>query len=634
MPSQGGPRGPEAPVGAGAAAVGAGGVGRGEGGGPPEQLPPSDETLLAGVRAGEEGAFEELYLRHAGAVRRYARTCCRDAHTAEDLTGEVFASTLQAVRGGAGPDTAVRPYLLTAVRRVAANWARTVRREELVEDFAVFAVSAAGAHAEDDTVELGADVRAMHQAEQSLAVRAFQSLPERYRTVLWHTTVEKETPREVAPILGLTPNATAVLAHRAREGLRQAYLQAHVNASAAEGPCARYADRLGAYARGGLRTRAERGLRKHLEECARCRSAALEVADINERIGAVLPVAVLGWLAAGYAGKVAVGAVAGAGAAGAGAATGAASGHGAAAAGGGASTALAGSGSGGSAGGGSAGVASEGLGAPVKAGIASAVVLAVAGAALALTLTGQETRRPTAGHRPGPVVTSSRPPSTARPSASPSSDPTTGTAPGPSRSSGPVARRTSPPASSAAPAPHRPGSSSPRPTEPPAGSSSPSAPPGATTRPTPSGKPPVTYALDALGWDLTGDGSGPEIRTLGGTGLWQRGTVHIGGRSYPRGASVHPPSSVTVDLHRPCTRFRAVAGVDDLGMVKGPLRFSVYADGALVWSSPVVRQGDPATPVSVPLAGRRSLRLVVRPASLTGIAAVGSWAQTSISCSG
>ena len=38
----------------------------------------------------------------AEAVRRYARGCCRDAHTAEDLTGEVFARTLQAVRGGAG----------------------------------------------------------------------------------------------------------------------------------------------------------------------------------------------------------------------------------------------------------------------------------------------------------------------------------------------------------------------------------------------------------------------------------------------------------------------------------------------------------------------------------------------------
>jgi hypothetical protein len=37
-------------------------------------------------------------------VRRYARTCCRDAYTADDLTAEVFARMLQAVRGGSGPE--------------------------------------------------------------------------------------------------------------------------------------------------------------------------------------------------------------------------------------------------------------------------------------------------------------------------------------------------------------------------------------------------------------------------------------------------------------------------------------------------------------------------------------------------
>ncbi|WP_251077097.1 sigma-70 family RNA polymerase sigma factor, partial [Streptomyces benahoarensis] len=338
-----------------------------------EGAPPSDAALISAMRAGDDGAYEELYRRHAEAVRRYARNCCRDAHTAEDLTGEVFARTLQAVRGGAGPDTAVRAYLLTTVRRVAAAWAKTAKREQLVEDFAVFAVSAAGTSMDagggpGSGVDLGADVRAMQEAERTLAMRAFRSLPERYQTVLWHTTVEEETPSQVAPLLGLTANATAVLAHRAREGLKQAYLQAHVSQSlTAGGDCARYADRLGAYARGGLRMRAERGLRKHLDACAQCRLAAREVADVNQRIGALLPVAVIGWFAASYAVKAAavvagaagVGAVAGAGAA-------------AAAAGGGSS--------GGAAGGAAAG---EALGLPVKVAIGAGVMV-VAGAALAM----------------------------------------------------------------------------------------------------------------------------------------------------------------------------------------------------------------------------------------------------------
>ncbi|MCC3779764.1 sigma-70 family RNA polymerase sigma factor, partial [Streptomyces sp. UNOB3_S3] len=323
--------------------------------------PPSDLELVAQLRGGESGgAYEELYRRHAGAVRRYARSCCRDDHTAEDLTNEVFAATLQAVRGGAGPDTAVRAYLLTTVRRVAAAWGRTTRREHLVEDFAVFATSSAvaSAAAEDDTLGLGADVRAMQEAEESLAVQAFRSLPERWQTVLWHTTVEEESPSEVAPLLGLTANATAVLAHRAREGLRQAYLQAHVSTSLTSGgECARYADRLGAYARGSLRTRAERGMRRHLDGCSRCRMAAREVADVNAQLRGLLPVAVIGWFAADWSLKVAGGIAAGtAGAAGAAGAAAVSAGAGAdVGAGSGAGAGTAGSGSGGASGTGAAG---------------------------------------------------------------------------------------------------------------------------------------------------------------------------------------------------------------------------------------------------------------------------------------
>ncbi|MBU6536487.1 RNA polymerase sigma factor, partial [Streptomyces mayonensis] len=325
------------------------------------------------MRSGDDTAYEELYRRHADAVRRYARTCCRDAHTADDLTAEVFARMLQAVRGGSGPEHAVRAYLLTAVRRVAAGWTRSAGREQLVDDFAVFAAQAAHAAKveDDDTLELGADVRAMQAAEQSMAMRAFRSLPERWQAVLWHTEVEDESPSEVAMLFGLDANGTRVLASRAREGLKQAYLQAHVSDSlTADEECARYADQLGTYARGRLRIRAERGLRKHLEDCARCRMAAVQIEEVASSIPGVVPVAVIGWFgAAGYA--KAAGLIAGSASAGAAGAAAAASG-----------------GSSGGAGGGAA--ASEGLGAPVKAGIAGGVVAVAAAAALVFALAGND----------------------------------------------------------------------------------------------------------------------------------------------------------------------------------------------------------------------------------------------------
>ncbi|WP_228450203.1 sigma-70 family RNA polymerase sigma factor, partial [Streptomyces alkaliterrae] len=413
-------------VGGGPAPAGPGGAGPGG-----DDEPVGDTELVSRIRAGDTEAYEELYRRHADAVRRYARTCCRDTDTADDLTNEVFARTLQAVQRGKGPTTAVRAYLLTSVRHAASAWSRSAKREQLVEDFALFAVSAVGGPASgEDTVELGADVRAMHEAEQSMVVRAFRTLPERWQAVLWHTTVEDSSPRDVAPILGLTANATAVLAHRAREGLKQAYLQAHVSQSlTAGGDCARYADRLGAYARGGLRMRAERGLRKHLDECARCRTAALEVKDVNERLGALLPVAVIGWFAATYSVKAAGGVLGGAGAGLAAGSAAAASGK---------------SGAG-------AGAVSEGLGAPAKAGIAaSAVAAAAAATALVLALAGD----------PKPDA-----PPQARPSVAPSA-PAAEPAPAPPPSEVPVPQpeEAPPPAVTPSPSPAPPSSAPPTPT--------------------------------------------------------------------------------------------------------------------------------------------------------------------------
>ncbi|POX39777.1 RNA polymerase subunit sigma-24 [Streptomyces sp. Ru73] len=569
-----------------------------EPGGP--RAPLSDTELVARMRAGDDSAYEELYRRHADAVRRYARTCCRDAHTAEDLTGEVFARTLQAVRRGSGPKTAVRAYLLTTVRRAAANWSRTAKREHLVEDFAVFASSAAGSSMDDDTLDLGADVRAMHEAERSLAVRAFRSLPERYQTVLWHTTVEEESPSEVAPLLGLSANATAVLAHRAREGLKQAYLQAHVSETlTAGGDCARYADRLGAYARGGLRVRAERGLRKHLDECARCRLAAREVADVNQRIRAVLPVAVIGWFAAGYAVKAAAGVVGAAGA-GAAAATGAAAAAG---------------GTGHSAG---AGAAAEGLGTPAKVGIGAGLTVAAAGVAMAL-----------AGlHDPPKPQAEPRPPAPSSPAPQkPAPKPT------PKPKPEPPAPKPVPPKPKPKPTPPpkpKPAKPAPEPTRAPAPKPPPKPKP---TPPAPAPPPAAPFPVNTLDWDFTGSGDKPEVRTAESSFLWKRqGNVSIGGKQYPRGVTTHAPSSVTIDLNRECTVFDAVAGVDDLALGRGAVRFSVYADGVRQWRSGVVRGGDAAVPVHVPLAGRKTLRLVAEPATPADTLTFSDWAQSQISC--
>ncbi len=662
--------------------------------------PPSDADLIGRMRSGDESAYEELFRRHAESVRRYARSCCRDPHTADDLTAEVFARTLQAVRGGAGPEYAVRAYLLTTVRRVAAAWAQTTKREQLVEDFAVFAAQAAsrgseaaeGAGSFGAGLDPGAEVRAMHEAEQTMAMRAFRSLPERWQAVLWHTTVEEESPSEVAPLFGLTANATAVLASRAREGLKQAYLQAHVSAALTEGgDCSRYADRLGAYARGGLRMRAERGLRQHLEQCAKCRLAAVEIKDVNAGIPALLPAAVIGWCAAGYAAKaagIAAGAT-GAAAGGAAAAAGAGGAGGAAVGGAGAGGSAAGSVGAGGAGAGSVGAGGAGAGsvgaggAAASAGGAGAGGAAVGGASAAgasasgsagaggvaagsagasgaaaggssagaggasgLGVPGQVAVAAAlaatvvagvvfalAGNEPEPEA-EARPSLSPPPAAEPVVPPT------------PRTPRTPPPsAAAAAPAPEpeperaRP---TPSPEATPATSAAPEpAPPSPTATTTPTPTPPAKptpppastpYQVNRLPYAVLGERTGPEIRLDRSSWLWQRWGLRVGGRPYAHGVTVHAASSVTIDLNRPCTSYDAWAGVDDMTPGLGAVRFSVYGDGARLWQSPVIRGAERAVPVHVGIGGRKSIRLAVEPHTPLGEVALADWAESVITC--
>jgi transcriptional regulator len=98
--------------------------------------------------------------------------------------------------------------------------------------------------------------------------------------VLWHTEIAGLSPAAVAPILGLTPNGVSALAYRAREGLRQAYLQVYL-AETIKQRCRATTDRLGAWTRDGLSKREKAQVEAHLNECVDCLALAAELAELN-----------------------------------------------------------------------------------------------------------------------------------------------------------------------------------------------------------------------------------------------------------------------------------------------------------------------------------------------------------------
>lgn len=248
---------------------------------------PSDAALLDAVRDGDGEAFDAVYRRHVDAARRLARVLTRDHAEADDLVAESFARLLTTLKSGGGPESAVRAYVLTTMRRVHIDRGRAGTKVEPVEDVADFERP----QADDDP--------AVSKLDQAYAARAFAGLPERWQAVLWHTEVEGESAAQVAPLLGLNPNAVSAIAYRARERLRQLYLQQHL--AAVEGKeCRWVTERLGAYVRDKLANRESGRVREHLDECDACRIVYLDLVEVNSGFRFLLAPIVLGTAATPY----------------------------------------------------------------------------------------------------------------------------------------------------------------------------------------------------------------------------------------------------------------------------------------------------------------------------------------------
>lgn len=244
------------------------------------ELAASDAELIERARSGDSSAFGELWRRHYRPAARVARQFTSSID-ADDLVSEAYARIYQRVLAGGGPSGAFRPYLYTTIRNLASSWGAANRevQVELIEEF------------EDDRIP---EDPATWALDRTLTARAFRTLPERWQTVLWYTEVEGMDPHEVAPLMGMTPNGVAALSYRAREGLRKAWLQAHVSDASASGECRWAMSKLGEHARDGLGTRDRTRLLAHLEDCSRCVIVSEEVEEVGSHLAMVMLPLLLG----------------------------------------------------------------------------------------------------------------------------------------------------------------------------------------------------------------------------------------------------------------------------------------------------------------------------------------------------
>lgn len=183
----------------------------------PAPAPEGDTSLLRRAVAGDLSAFESLYRRHLGAARWVAQRWTTSPHDVDDLVAESFARVLRALPRLDPQRVAFRPYLLACVRNAAHDWARRPGRLEFRSD--VPEPPPAG-----DVQEAS-----LPGCETLFMGDALDTLPRRWRDILWLTAVEGRTPTEIARATGSTPGTIAAVAYRARHRLRTAYLAAHTS---------------------------------------------------------------------------------------------------------------------------------------------------------------------------------------------------------------------------------------------------------------------------------------------------------------------------------------------------------------------------------------------------------------------
>jgi RNA polymerase sigma-70 factor, ECF subfamily len=188
-----------------------------------------EQALLAGLRAGDERAFEALVRDQTRRLLPMARRFLGSSEEARDAVQETLLAALRSLGSFRG-----EARLSTWIRHIGVNQCLMILRKrrrhpEVAIETLLPGFDESG-HMESPgaTWENGADL--LERREIAALVREqIHALPETYRTVLLLRDIEELTVEETATVLGVSRGAVKVRLHRARQALR-ALLDPHLRA--------------------------------------------------------------------------------------------------------------------------------------------------------------------------------------------------------------------------------------------------------------------------------------------------------------------------------------------------------------------------------------------------------------------
>jgi RNA polymerase sigma-70 factor (ECF subfamily) len=170
------------------------------------------EDVLLAAQAGDENAFAQLWRALNPPVVRYLRTLA--PASASDLASETWVQVIRNLSKFSGGEPAFRAWVFTIARNKVLDAARHDRRRPQAaptDDEALHRMPS-----QDDTAQL-----AMDNLSTDAAIALIASLPRDQAEVIMLRVVAGLDATAVGVILGKSPGAVRVTAHRGLRRLQQ-----------------------------------------------------------------------------------------------------------------------------------------------------------------------------------------------------------------------------------------------------------------------------------------------------------------------------------------------------------------------------------------------------------------------------
>jgi RNA polymerase sigma factor (sigma-70 family) len=245
--------------------------------------------LVAAVRAGDDGAFEQLYHRYQRRIGAYIYGMVHDHGRAEDITQDVFMSALRRMRATDTP-IAFKPWVYEIAKNACIDAFRRSRRAEEVSYDADEGTERLHLVSNGPTPDAAVDTRMSLDHLRG----AFGGLSEAHHQILVMRELEGLSYRQIGEKLGMSRPSVESTLFRARRRLSEEYEELISGER-----CRRIQAIIADATDGRVGVRDERKMARHVSYCQPCRRAAFAAGfdpatlqpkrTVREKIAGLLP---------------------------------------------------------------------------------------------------------------------------------------------------------------------------------------------------------------------------------------------------------------------------------------------------------------------------------------------------------